>query len=642
MLDIMRRKQRLKLVLWLVIISLGLGMLVLFVPRSDLGTQAFDSYAASVAGDTIPVKEFADAYQRMVNNYTNSGRNKIDAETLKRLGVDRQVLQSLVQERVVSYEAKQFGLDVTPDEVRQAIEANPNLRNQNGFIGVEAYKQVLAANRIELAQFEEEERYMLLARKLMNLLTDSISIPESHLRENFGRQNQEAQVQYVLFDKEAAKKRMTPTEAELRSYFDANKDKYHIKEERRVQYLLLPIADIASTIKVTDQEINDSWNQSDHPEKVEASRILFKIDDPSKDAEVKTKAEAILKRAKAGDNFADLAKKNSQDEVTAPQGGSLGLIPKGQEGKAFDDVAFALKPGEISDLVQTERGYEIIKMTRHEIPTLETSRPSVMHDIQVERATEIVKQKAEEAQNLAAKQSDLAAIAKGMSIPTQMKETGFLNQSADAFANGVSQEFLDEIFTLKEINSIGKAVQVPAGFALPKLLQVNPPRPAEFKDVQEALKKDYLDQKATELLQEDAKKLSEEAKKQSDLTKAAQKQGLAVKTSASFKRDAAPAPEIGSAPDFTAAAFNLPIDGISDPIAIGGGKQIAVLQVKTKSPFNEAEYQKQKSALRDQALGAAREAYFEEFLNRAIESLQKAKKIRVNQQAIDQIVGSYR
>jgi peptidyl-prolyl cis-trans isomerase D len=642
MLDIMRRKQRLKLVLWLVIISLGFGMLVLFVPRSDIGTQAFDTYAASVAGDTISVKEFADAYQRMVNNYTNNGKNKVDAETLKRLGVDRQVLQSLVQERVVTYEAKLFGLDVTPDEVRQAIESNPGLRNQNGFIGVDAYKEMLASNRIDLAQFEEEEQHMLLARKLMDLLTDSISIPESYVRENFARQNQEAQAQYVLFDKEAAKKRINPAETELHSYFDANKDKYHIKEERRVQYLLLPIAEVASTIKVTDQEIDETWNQSDHPEKVEASRILFKVDDPSKDAEVKTRAEAILKRAKAGDNFADLAKKNSQDEASAPQGGTLGQIPKGQEGKAFDDVAFALKPGEVSDLVRTERGYEIIKVTRHEIPTLESSRPSVIHDIQIEKATEIVKQKAEEAQKLAEKQSDLAAIAGGMSVPTQMKETGFLNQSADAFANGVSQEFLDEIFSLKEINSVGKAVQVPAGFALPKLLKVNPPRPAEFKDVQEAVKKDYLDQKATELLQADAKKLCDEAKKQSDLTKAAQKQGLAVKTSSSFKRDAAPAPEIGSAPDFTSAAFNLPVGGISDPITIGGGKQIAVLQVKTKRPLNEAEYQKQKSALRDQALGAAKEAYFEEFLNRAIESLQKAKKIRVNQQAIDQIVGSYR
>ena len=223
-----------------------------------------------------------------------------------------------------------------------------------------------------------------------------------------------------------------------------------------------------------------------------------------------------------------------------------------------------------------------------------------------------------------------------------MKETGFLNQSADAFANGVSQEFLDQIFTLKEINSVGKAVQVPAGFALPKLLQVNPPRPAEFKDVQEAVKKDYLDQKATELLQADAKKLSDEAKKESDLTKAAQKQGQAIKTSSSFKRDAAPAPEIGSAPEFTTAAFTLPVAGISDPITIGGGKQIAVLQVKSKSPFNEAEYQKQKSTLREQTLGAAKEAYFEEFLNRAIDSLQKAKKIRVNQQVIDQVIASYR
>ncbi len=642
MLDIMRRKQRLKLVLWLVIISLGLGMLVLFVPRSDIETQSFDSSVATVAGEPVSVREFADAYSRTIKNYTNNGRNRIDPEMLKQLGIGRQVLQSLIQERVVTYSAKQLGLAVTSDEVRRAIESNPNLRTQSGFIGPEAYKQLRAANNIDYVQFEEEQQTMLLARKLMNLLTDSISVPDSQLRELFLRQNQDAVAQYVVFDKEAAKKRINPTEAELRTYFDANKDKYHIKEERRVQYLLLPIADVAATIKVTEPEIDDAWSQADHSEKVTASRILFKVDDPSKDAEVKAKAEPILKRAKAGEDFAALAKKYSEDTVTAPKGGSLGQISNGQNGKAFDDAAFALKPEEISNLVRTDLGYEIIKVTAREVPTKESERPTLIHEIQVQKATEIVKQKANDAQQAAQKQSDLAAVAKNLGIPAQVKETGFLSQSSDAFASGVSQEFLDETFRMKNINSVGNAVQVPAGYAIPKLLQVNPARPADFKEVQEAVKKDYLDSKAAELIQADAKKLAEEAKKAGDLAKAAQKAGLQVKTTVSFKRDTAPSPEIGMSPEFTAAAFKLEAGGISDPVTVGGGKQVAVLELKSKSAFNEAEYLKQKPVLRDQALATARQAYFEEYLARVTDSLQKAKKIRVNQQAMDQVTSSYR
>jgi peptidyl-prolyl cis-trans isomerase D len=641
MLDLMRRKKRLKLILWLVLFSLSLGMLLFFVPGQNLGLQGFDSTAATVAGETISMRELQDTYERFRENYSAGGKNKTDRETMKRLGVDRQALNALIQMRVVSYCAKRFGLDATTDEVRSSIEANPNFRDRNGFIGLEAYKNVLAANRIDYVQFEESVRYSLLSRKVMDVLSDSLSIPEQQLRESFARQNQEAQVEYALFDKEVAKKRINPTEAELRAYFEKDKEKYHIKEERQAQYLLLPIENVASTIKVTDQEVDEEWQSTEHPETVTANHILFKVDDPAKDAEVKAKAEDVLKRIKAGADFAEMAKKYSEDEASAAEGGRLEPFPRGQMDKTFEDAAFALKPGEVSGLVRSEYGYHIIKVISHDIPNEETSRPSLIHSIQVQKATDIVKKKADDAQKMGESQKDLAIIAKSLDIPTQIKETGFLNQSADARANGVSPEFLDEVFRLKEIGSVGKAVDVPSGFALPKLLQIKLPRPAEFKEVQEAVKKDYVDAKALELIQTQARKLSDGAKKLGDLTKAAAIDGVPVKTSSPFKRDGTPAKEIGSSPDFTAAAFQLPAGGISDPIMIGGGKQIAVLRVKSLSPFNEAEYAKQRPQLREEALASAREAYFETYVNSVTDSLQKAGKIRVNKQALDQLT-SYR
>jgi parvulin-like peptidyl-prolyl isomerase len=214
-----------------------------------------------------------------------------------------------------------------------------------------------------------------------------------------------------------------------------------------------------------------------------------------------------------------------------------------------------------------------------------------------------------------------------------------LSQTSDTVANGISQEFLDELFRLKEVNSIGKGVEVPDGWAIPKLLQVTLPREAEFKEVQEAVRKDYVESKAADLMQADARKLSEEATKLKDLAQAAQKQGLALKTSASFKRDGAPAPEIGTSTEFSAAAFNTPVGGISEPVNVAAGKYVAVLQVKTRSPINETEYAKQKPVLREQALSSVREAYFLEYINRVTDELQKARKIKVSQQALDRITG---
>jgi peptidyl-prolyl cis-trans isomerase D len=639
MLDIMRRKKRLKLVLWLVIISLGMGMLLFFVPGQNIGIQGLDNSVATVAGESISTKEFTDAYRRLVDNYSAGGKNRIDADTLKRLQVDKQTLNSLIQIRVVNYAAKRLGLDVTNDEVSQAIQSNPNLRNQAGFIGVEAYKAVLAANRIEVDQFEDGMRYMLLSRKVMNLLTDSLTLPESQLRENFARQNQEAQVQYVLLDKEAAKKKVNPSEADLHTYFEANKDKYNIKEERHAQYLLLPLSEIGSTIKVTEQEIDQAWSKTDQQEKVDASHILFRVEDPAKDAEVKAKAEGVLKRAQAGEDFAELARKYSQDEGSAPQGGNLGAFPRGRMTKVFEDAAFALKPGAISGFVRTEFGYHIIKVISHETPNKEQARPNLIRSMQIEKATTIAKQKAAEALKMMETQKDLAVVAKALDVPVQIKETPFFNRSVDPASIQLSQDFVEEVFGLKEVNAVGKIIELPAGQAIPKLVQVNPPKPPDFKLAQEAVKKDYIESKAAELLQAQAQKLLEDAKSTNDLTKAAQKAGATVKTSQPFKRGGTPDKEIGMNPDFENAAFGLAIGGIGGPVSISGGKQVAVLQLKSLTPFNEAGYAKQKATLREQALASARQAYFEEYIRKTSDELTKARKIRINTTTMEQLTG---
>ncbi len=639
MLDIMRRKKRLKLVLWLVIISLGMGMLLFFVPGQNIGIQGLDNSVATVAGESISTKEFTDAYHRLIDNYSAQGKNRLDADILKRLQVDKQTLTSLIQMKVVNYSAKRLGLDVTDDEVSQAIQSNPNLRNQAGFIGVEAYKAVLAANRIDVDQFEDNVRYMLLSRKVINLLTDSLSLPDSQLRENFARQNQEAQVQYVLLDKEAAKKKVIPSEADLRTYFEANKDKYNIKEERRAQYLLLPLSEIGSTIKVTEQEIDEAWAKTDQQEKVDASHILFRVEDPAKDAEVKAKAEAVLKRAQAGEDFVELARKNSQDETTAPQGGNLGAFPRGRMTKAFEDAAFALKPGAISGLVRTEFGYHIIKVISHETPNKEQARPNLIRSVQIEKATTIAKQKATEALKMMETQKDLAVVAKALDVPVQIKESPFFNRSVDPASIQLSQDFVEEVFGLKEINALGKIIELPAGQAIPKLVQVNPPKPPDFKLAQEAVKKDYIESKAAEMLQAQAQKLLEDAKSMNDLTKAAQRAGIAVKTSQPFKRGGTPDKEIGTNPEFENAAFGLAIGGIGGPVSIAGGKQVAVFQLKSLTPLNEAEYAKQKATLREQALASARQAYFEEYIRKTTDELTKARKIRINTTTMEQLTG---
>ena len=640
MLDLMRRKKRLKAVLWLVIISLGLGMLLLFIPGQNVGTGGFDTSAASVDGESITMKEYYDAYRRTLESYSAGGRNKTDPETLKSLGLNRQTMESLINLRVVEYAAKKLGLATSPDEVRQAVETHPSFQDKGVFIGVQRYKEVLAGNNINVTEFENGMRQMLLARKLRNVIGDSMQVSEREIREEYARPIQEAQVSFAIFKKDDYKKKVNPAESDLRAYYDTNKSTYFRSEERRTQLLIISMMAISPTIAVSENEIQEAWKKQGRQETVDASHILFEVKDPAQEAEVKAKAEEVLKKAKAGEDFAALATKYSEDTNSAKQGGSLGSFPRGRMVKEFEDVAFALKPEEISGLVRTQFGFHIIKVIRHDIPSLESSRAALLRSTQLEKASDLAKKKAAEAQKLSETQKDLNAVAKALNIPAEVKETGFIAKNADPFSAGISPNLLEEIFKLKDINSTGAATVHPQGFAIPKLLEVRLPKPLDFAEARSSVEKDYVEAKAAELMQGDAKRLSEEAAKVQDLEKAAKQFGLSVKLTASFKRDGSPDPDISSASQFNSVAFEIPVGSMSSPISLEGGNRLVVFQVKSRTPFDEAAYLKQREDTRERMLGTWRDAYFQEFIQQLTDSLEKAGKIRINPQALEQVAQS--
>lgn len=640
MLDLMRRKKRLKAVLWLVIIGLALGMLLFFVPGGQMGDPGMGSSAATVDGQPILLKDYWQTYRRVLENYSAGGRNRLDPEMIRALGIGRMALDSLIATKVVDYEARRMGLTVTPEELRRAIEAYPGFQDRGSFIGVDRYRALLAANNLTVTEFEGSVRNSLLGRKLQNVVADSVDVSDKELREEFTRQNQEAQVQFAVLRKDDFKKQVKPTEPDLRAYFDKNREKYFVKEQRKAQYILLSIPDLAPTIKVSEKEIQDAWARQPHEETVDASHILLKVEDPAKDAAVRGQAETILKQVQAGVDFGELAKKYSEDTGSAQQGGNLGPFSRGRMVKEFENAAFSLKPGEVSGLVRTQFGYHIIKVLGRDVPTLESSRRSIETSVQQQRAGELAKTKAAEAAKMTETNKDLNAVAKSLGVPAQVRETGLMAKNSEPLTSGISQQMLDGIFLLKEINAIGKPVEHPMGQAIPKLVETRLPKPPDFDEARAAVEKDLIDARAAELMQAEAKKLSDEGAKVASLEAAAKKQGLTVQTSKPFKKTSASEPELAGSQAAISDAFSLPAGGVSAPIPIEGGNREIVLQVKSRTPFDEEAFSKQKGELRNRQLSMLRDAYFQDYIRRVTESLEKSGKIRINTRAVEQMTGS--
>jgi peptidyl-prolyl cis-trans isomerase D len=440
MLDIMRRKKRLKAILWLVIISLGLGMLLFFVPGTDMGGVVTNSDAATVDDYSISLNDFASTYRRTVEQLRKRGNERMDPETLKAMGVPRQVLDDLITSKILEIIADRFGVEVTPNQVRKAIEVLPYFQNQGKFIGIESYKALLAENGYTAAAFEEEMHRVQLMNKLRDIITDSLEVSDREVRDEFSKLNQKTQVDYVILKQEDYKKRLKPTEAELRAYFDSHKEAYRTKEKRRAQYLQLPATQFLPSVKVTEEDILREWSQRSHEETTEAAHILFKVAEQAKDAEIKAKAEAVLKRIKSGEDFAALAKKHSEDTGSAVNGGYLGPFQRGQMVKEFENAAFSLKPGEISDLIRTQYGYHIIKTLKRETPTLDSNRGNLTMSIQIQKIQKLAKQKAEEAAALTQQSKNWELLRKSKKPSFSQRMT---TQRNSAFPNPCRMRFLD-------------------------------------------------------------------------------------------------------------------------------------------------------------------------------------------------------
>ncbi|SAK70759.1 PpiC-type peptidyl-prolyl cis-trans isomerase [Caballeronia pedi] len=373
MLDFFRNHQRLMMALLILIIVPGLGM---------VGIQGFSnyfdesSYVASVNGHKITRAEFDSAFRQQVDRARSMLGSQFDAKMFDSPETRAAMVDSLVQQRAMADETQRLHLTASDDAVRRALLSDPvisSLKNPDGTIDLERYKQLLAMQGMTPAQYDERMRYQIATDQIPGSIQATSFTSKALAQSLTELAEQKRSVQGLSLRAADYTAKIQPTDAQLTAYYEAHRNDFATPETATIQYLVLSPSSIAAASKATDADLkkyyDDNIQRYRTEAQVRASHILVnapKDASAADKAKAKQKAEELLAQVKAHpDQFAQVAQKNSDDPGSASKGGDLGYFARGQiaGGKAFDDAAFGLKKGEVSNIVESDFGYHIIQAT---------------------------------------------------------------------------------------------------------------------------------------------------------------------------------------------------------------------------------------------------------------------------------------
>jgi peptidyl-prolyl cis-trans isomerase D len=636
MLDRMRRhKNWLKWSLFIVVIAFILLYIPSFMrtPGMPLGTQ---DVVASVEGRDITVGRFRRAYQQQIQQYRNQFGGNMDERLLRQLGIDQRIVQQMIEEEAALVEAQKLGIRASNEEVRERIQSLPYFQENGQFVGETRYRQMLQAANPPLRtdEFEDQVRRSVVVEKLQAALTDWIAVSDAEAEAEYKRRNEKVKLSVVNFPEDKYAESVTATDAEIAAAFEADKDKYRIPEKRKVKYAAIDTQAIRERIPVTAEDIQrhyeDNQKQYSTPEQVRASHILFKTEGKD-EADVKKQAEEVLAKVKApGSDFAKLANQYTEEEIGKTRGGDLDFFERGRMAKEFEDAAFALQPGEVSGLVKSPFGYHIIKVTDRKPASkrsLEEVRAQIEDQIKWERAQTEAQRIVDEVSPLLKTPADFDTVAKSRGL--SVGESGFFAREEPITGIGKAPAVTERAFALKE-GEVSESIRTPQGFAFITVTGTQAARVPALEEVKARVREDVVKKKAIEAARQNAATLAPKLKS-GDFAAAAKAAGLTAESTELLARGAT-IPQAGASPAVDAAAFSLPVGGVSDPITTDNGT--VVIKVLEKKEVTSAELSAGKQQLRDELRNERKSRFFSSYMSKARERM----KININREALAQVV----
>ena len=496
-------------------LMLGLMLLLIIPSFVFFGIDGYGKFndgsrvdVAKVDGRGITRGEWEQAHQRQVERMRRQVPG-LDVSMLDSAAARRETLDALVRERVLMATAAKSHLIPGDERLQRLFVSDPQmapLRNPDGSVN----REMLAAQGMSSELFAQQLRTEFGLRQVLGAVGGAGFVTPAVAASALDPLLQRREVQVQRFEPAAYRARIDPTDAELQTYYQANEARYRAPEQASIEYVVLDLDGVAKGITVPDEDLRQYYEENvaryTEAEERRASHILIKADKdmPAADrAAAKSKAEALLAEVrKAPARFAELARKNSSDTGSAAQGGDLDFFIRGAMVKPFEDAAYAMKQGEISNLVESEFGYHIIQLTGQrggERRPFDTVRAEIEAQVRKSLAQRRFAEAAEQFTNIVYEQSDsLQPAIDKLKLPRMTATV----QRAPALGTAgavASAKLLEAVFSNDSVSNKRntQAIEVGASqLAAARIIEHRPARVRQLDEVRAAVKESVVTQQA--------------------------------------------------------------------------------------------------------------------------------------------------
>lgn len=680
MLKFLGRRKRSRNALLIVFVGiLTLSLVGLFsVIVSGGGTSLFggsggaETTIAKVGDYKVTLREMRDTL-RMYGQQMAAGQGAVRQEdpaaTYRSYGP--QVIEGLVRQKLILYQADRLNLNATDREVQERLK-----QVFNPWPGAEQYRMRLQQAGTTPVRFEDNLRASITEEHLRSYVSAPAQVSPQEVEDEYRRNNTSYNIRWVEVVPDKFRDKVQINDADLRAHFDQNKDEFRINtEQRRARYVFIDQAKAGDAVQISDEELKQDFNPDRNVQQVRVSQIILNIPqqptasadknadanananksaEPSKaesEDQIRERADNLVTRAKGAEgkpaeDFAALARANSDDPKSRAQGGDIGWVNKKDKRETDDPInrVFGMSQDQVSEPIRKGDKYYILKVTDRKTPTFEESREELLKQARARKGYSKAVEIAAEAQQRLKETKNADAVVSEINSKygTQLasaKETPFVSQSDSLPDLGQAVDFQSALFRLDSPGDISEHTSVSKGFAIIQYLEKRDPHDATFDEVRAKVEESFRADKAKGLAAEAARQIGQ-AQSSDALKRAADAMGIRTEERAGLTGNDSIGPLVSEANRLRVYKLN-PGEVTREPVQIEGGDSFVVAAMIARKDADMGEpFQKERKAIEDRLLDEKRNAFFQSYVAETQKRLKDEGELEIYQDVIDDAMES--